>query len=62
MVAAEMAIVGRGRLREDEMEDESRDEELVCPEEDMLELSSGVQQVKQEGTRKHLPKSAEKRQ
>ena len=57
-----MAIVGRGRLREDEMEDESRDEELVCPEEDMLELSSGVQQVKQEGTRKHLPKSAEKRQ
>ena len=62
MVAAEMAIVGRGRLRDEEMEEERSDEELVCPDEDMLELSSGVQQVKQEGTRKHLPKSAEKRQ
>ena len=58
-----MAIVGRGLLREDEMEEERREEELVCPDEDMLELSSSLQQqVKQEGTRKHLPKSAEKRQ
>ena len=57
-----MAIVGRGRLREEEMEEERREEELVCPDEDMLELSSGLQHVKQEGIRKHLPKSAEKRQ
>ena len=57
-----MAMVGRGRLREEEMEEESREEELVCPDEDMLELSSGLQHVKQEGIRKHLPKSAEKRQ
>jgi len=57
-----MAMVGRGRVREEEMEEERREEELVCPDEDMLELSSAVQQVKQEGRRKHLPKSAEKRQ
>ena len=55
-------MVGRGRLREEEMEEERREEELVCPDEDMLELSSGLQHVKQEGIRKHLPKSAEKRQ
>ena len=57
-----MAMVGRGLLREEEMEEERREEELVCPDEDMLELSSAVQHVKQEGRRKHLPKSAEKRQ
>ena len=55
-------MVGRGLLREEEMEEERREEELVCPDEDMLELSSAVQHVKQEGRRKHLPKSAEKRQ
>ena len=54
-------MVGRGLLREDEMEEDKR-EEFVCPDEDMLELSSGLQHVKQEGIRKHLPKSAEKRQ
>ena len=62
MVAAEMAMVGRGLFREEEMEEERREEELVCPDEDMLELSSALQQVKQVGRRKHLPKSAEKRQ
>ena len=61
-MAAEIAMVGRALLREDEMEEDKREEEFVCPEEDMLELSSEVQQVKQEGRRRHLPKSAEKRQ
>lgn len=56
-----MAMVGRGLLREDEMEEDKR-EEFVCPDEDMLELSSEVQQVKQEGRRRHLPKSAENKQ
>ena len=55
-------MVGRALLREDEMEEDNREEEFVCPDEDMLELSSEVQQVKQEGRRRHLPKSAEKRQ
>ena len=55
-------MVGRGLLREEEMEEDKSEEEFVCPDEDMLELSSEVQQVKQEGRRRHLPKSAENRQ